>query len=572
MQDFQIIPKKIKDMVADDANIILPAIQRKFVWPEEKICNLFESIMNGYPIGTLLTWEISGEKINDENAIGFYEFIKNWSEYDNKFNALLKNVPNDKKFLAILDGQQRLQSLLIGLRGTYASHKANKPWKDIKSFPARTLYLNLKKIYNEDIDKETYCFKFLEKETANEDSKNKWFEVGKIIGLNNFRSISQYVKENYQFENEEEQQEATIIINELNECINNTNILGCYVIDKDRDLDAILDIFIKINSGATPLSKPDLLFSTIISKWPDAREKFDAFIKNINICDDQSKRFKFDMDFLIRTIMYMNDDIPVTLNIKNFSKIKIDDLIPAWEKIEESIIAARNLILDYGFEDDTIASYNAIMPIIFYIYHDGDISDENIKEEFRKYFIIAQLKNLFGVAGNSTLTETRRCLKGQKQFSMSLFKDIVLAGSRTFKLNNDDEIRHWLETYKKGDKYSFMILSLLDPNFDGSKIVDEDHLYPESLLKKYPEYDSYKDSLLNLNLLQAKENRKIKSDMLLDDYIKQLENKNVDPNSVIKFLPKLDEELKSYSIDEFLTFCQKRENLMVDAIKNIISE
>jgi hypothetical protein len=268
----------------------------------------------------------------------------------------------------------------------------------------------------------------------------------------------------------------------------------------------------------------------------------------------------------------MNDDIPVTLNIKNFSKIKIDDLIPAWEKIEESIIAARNLILDYGFEDDTIASYNAIMPIIFYIYHDGDISDENIKEEFRKYFIIAQLKNLFGVAGNSTLTETRRCLKGQKQFSMSLFKDIVLAGSRTFKLNNDDEIRHWLETYKKGDKYSFMILSLLDPNFDGSKIVDEDHLYPESLLKKYPEYDSYKDSLLNLNLLQAKENRKIKSDMLLDDYIKQLENKNVDPNSVIKFLPKLDEELKSYSIDEFLTFCQKRENLMVDAIKNIISE
>ena len=70
----------------------LPSIQRKFVWPEEKICNLFESIMNGYPIGTLLTWEISGEKINADNAIGFYEFIKNWSEYDGKFNSLLKNV------------------------------------------------------------------------------------------------------------------------------------------------------------------------------------------------------------------------------------------------------------------------------------------------------------------------------------------------------------------------------------------------------------------------------------------------------------------------------------------------
>lgn len=571
MKDFQIVPKKIRDMVDDDSNIILPAIQRKFVWPEEKICNLFESIMNGYPIGTLLTWEISGEKINADNAIGFYEFIKNWSEYDGKFNSLLKNVSNDKIFLAILDGQQRLQSLLIGLRGTYASHKANKPWNDIRSFPARTLYLNLKKIYNEDIDRETYCFKFLEKEVAIEDKKNKWFEVGKIIGLNNYKDILQYVKDNYNFENEEEQSDAIVILNELNECINNTNLLGCYVIDRDRDLDAILDIFIKINSGATPLSKPDLLFSTIIAKWPDARDEFDDFIKFINICDDQSKRFKFDIDFLIRTIMYMNESIPVTLNIKNFSKININDLIDNWGKIKNSIITARNLILDYGFEDSNIASYNAIMPIIYYIYHDGNITDENIKEEFRKYFIIAQLKNLFGNAGNSTLTETRKCLINQKQFSMSLLDNVILVGNRTFKLENDDEIRHWLETYKKGDKYSFMILSLLDPNFDGSKRVDEDHLHPESLLRQYPKYYSYKDCLLNLNLLQAKENRKLKSDMLLEDYLKQLKDKNVDPNSVIKFLPKIDEELNDYSIDNFIVFCQKRELLMIDAIKKIVS-
>ena len=571
MQDFQIVPKKIKDMVADDSNIILPAIQRKFVWPEEKICNLFESIMNGYPIGTLLTWEVSGEKLNEDNAIGFYEFIKNWSEYDGKFNSLLKNVSNDKKFLAILDGQQRLQSLLIGLRGTYASHKANKPWNDIRSFPARSLYLNLKKIYDEDIDKEAYCFKFLEKEVVEKDTKNKWFEVGKIIGLNNYKDIIQYLKDNYQFDSEEEQSNAIVILNELNECVNNSNLLGCYVIDKDRDLDAILDIFIKINSGATPLSKPDLLFSTIIAKWPNARDEFDEFIKFINICDDQSKRFKFNIDFLIRTIMYMDESIPVTLNIKNFSKLSIDELKVNWDKIKTSIIAARNLILDFGFEDSSIASYNAIMPIIYYIYHGGNISNESIKEELRKYFIIAQLKNLFGNAGNSTLTETRKCLIDQKKFSMSLLDKVTLVGNRTFKLENDDEIKHWLETFKKGDKYSFMILSLLDPNFDGSKRVDEDHLHPESVLKHNSNYNSLKDSILNLNLLQARENRKQKNDMLLEDYIKQLKSKKVDPNSVIKFLPKLDKELKDYSIDNFIVFCQKRELLMVKAIKKIIS-
>lgn len=571
MQDFQIVPKKIRDMVDEDSNIILPAIQRKFVWSEEKICNLFESIMNGYPIGTLLTWEISGEKLNDDNSIGFYEFIRNWSEYDSKFNSLIKNVSNDKKFLAILDGQQRLQSLLIGLKGTYASHKANKPWNDIRSFPARSLFLNLKKIYNEDIDKETYCFKFLEKDDAKIDTKNNWFEVGKIIGLTNYKDILQYVKDNYQFESEEEQSNAIVILNELNKCINDSNLLGCYVIDKDRDLDAILDIFIKINSGATPLSKPDLLFSTIIAKWPSARDEFDDFIKFINICDDQSKRFKFNIDFLIRTIMYMDDTIPVTLNIKNFSKLSIDDLVVNWNKIKTSIINARNLILDFGFEDSSIASYNAIMPIIYYIYHDGNISDDIVKEELRKYFIIAQLKNLFGNAGNSTLTETRKCLINQKEFSMSLLSSVSLVGNRTFKLENDDEIKHWLETFKKGDKYSFMILSLLDPNFDGSKRVDEDHLHPESVLKQYSQFNSLKDSILNLNLLQARENRKQKNDMLLEDYIVQLKSKKVAPSSVIKFLPKLDKELKDYSIDNFLVFCQKRELLMINAIKEIIS-
>ena len=570
MRDFQIIPKKIRDIVDDDSNIILPAIQRKFVWPEEKICNLFESIMNGYPIGTILTWEISGEKINEKNAIGFYEFLKNWSEYDKKFNSLLKNVSNEKKYIAILDGQQRIQSLLIGLRGTYASHKANKSWTDINSFPTRTLYLKLRKKYDEEINRETYHFEFLEKETVENDTKNKWFEVGKIISINNYKDILNYLNNNYTFDNDEEHSEAIIILNELNECINNDNTIGCYVIDKDRDLDEILDIFIKINSGATPLSKPDLLFSTIIAKWPDARDKFDEFIKFINICDDQSKRFKFDIDFLIRTIMYMYDDIPVTLSIKNFTKLNIDNLITDWDKIKNSIIIARNLILDYGFEDSNIASYNAIMPIIYYIYHDGDISNETIKKELRKYFIIAQLKNLYGNAGTSTLTETRKCLVGEKCFSMNLLNDIVLVGNRTYRLDNDDDIKHWLETYKKGDKYSFMILSLLDSNFDGSKHIDEDHLYPESILRNNPQYLNLKDSILNLNLLQAKENRKEKSDMLLEDYINQLKSNNIDPNSVIKNLPILDNELTDYGIDKFIIFCKKREDLMLKAIKNIV--
>ena len=566
MQDFQIQSKKICDMVSDDSNIILPAIQRKFVWQEEQICNLFQSIMEGYPIGTFLTWEITGKQINEKGAIKFYEFIKNYSEYDRKYNDLLKNPSNDKKYLAILDGQQRIQSLLIGLRGTYASHLFNKSYDKIESFPPKTLYLNLKKAYSDSEEKENYLFKFLEPKVAKNDQDNHWFEVGKIISMNDERVRMDFLKDNYTFKSEEEKIEASILLSRLNTCINDRNLLGCYIIDKNRDIDSVLDIFVKINSGGTPLSKPDLLFSTIIAKWPEAREEFDTFIKNINICDDQSKRFKFNIDFLIRTLMYLFD-ISVTLNIKNFNKLDIDLLKIKWEEIKHSIIETKNLLLEFGFEDNNIMAYNAIMPIIYYIYNNGNIKEEAIKLELKKYFIIAQLKNLYGTASNSTLTETRKALKNQTKFNMNLLKDIKLVGNRTYLIDNENEILHWIDTYKKGSPYTFMILSIIDSNFDSSKKVDEDHLYPESVLRKIDEFKEYKDCLANINLLQAQENRKNKKDMPLDKYIESLKESGKDPNAIIKCLPKLDKELKDYSLENFKIFYDKRRNLILSELK-----
>jgi len=41
----------------DNKEIVLPAIQRDFVWEEERITKLFDSIMRGYPLGIVLLWE-----------------------------------------------------------------------------------------------------------------------------------------------------------------------------------------------------------------------------------------------------------------------------------------------------------------------------------------------------------------------------------------------------------------------------------------------------------------------------------------------------------------------------------
>ena len=102
--------------------IILPSIQRKFVWDQKKIVKLFDSLMLNYPIGTFLLWEIDR---NDMDDYVFYEFIKDVKKNFNWNHIIVKAQQENLKFSALLDGQQRMTALYSGLQGTYQY----LPWK-----------------------------------------------------------------------------------------------------------------------------------------------------------------------------------------------------------------------------------------------------------------------------------------------------------------------------------------------------------------------------------------------------------------------------------------------------------
>ena len=88
-----------------DRQFVLPDIQREFVWSEDQIAELFDSLMRGYPIGTFLFW-----KLDAAAAVGpeFYEFITDYSEltpHNPRVNDPASPVT------AVLDGQQRLRAV-----------------------------------------------------------------------------------------------------------------------------------------------------------------------------------------------------------------------------------------------------------------------------------------------------------------------------------------------------------------------------------------------------------------------------------------------------------------------------
>jgi len=95
---------------------LLPAIQREFKWGPEKIEWLFDSIMRNYPISSFLFWRVEGDT---KKNYKFYQFLKDFKQrYKTHNDEFSTSGHND--FTAVLDGQQRLTSLYIGLRGSYA--------------------------------------------------------------------------------------------------------------------------------------------------------------------------------------------------------------------------------------------------------------------------------------------------------------------------------------------------------------------------------------------------------------------------------------------------------------------
>src|SRR3954463_15477028 len=96
----------LMNQVAND-EVVLPAIQRDFVWAEEQTENLLDSIMRGYPIGIALLWET-------HNDIQYRSFVRDFRT--GTLHSYRENTDR-RRLRVVLDGQQRLQSLYIALHG-----------------------------------------------------------------------------------------------------------------------------------------------------------------------------------------------------------------------------------------------------------------------------------------------------------------------------------------------------------------------------------------------------------------------------------------------------------------------
>ncbi|RUT30488.1 DUF262 domain-containing protein [Paenibacillus zeisoli] len=551
--------------------IYLPAIQRKFVWTYEQIEKLFDSIMLGYPIGTFLFWKVEKSKTNDYI---FYKFIQDYHERDRYHNDMAPKPEMKEWIIGVLDGQQRLSSLYLALQGSYAYKKPKARWDNDDAFPKRQLYLNvLYKNKPRDEDANTYEFKFLtEAESKLNDSTHFWLAVKESL---NWNDANGYIK----FANKNNLLSSTIAIENLTllwQRITQDKVINYFEV-KAQELDDVLDIFTRVNSGGTVLSKSDLLFSTIVASWEQAREEIEQLLKQIN---NKGDKFDFDNDFIMRACLFLTDS-PVLFNVKNFKRENVQKVKDNWEGIKNAIKRTIELLVEFGFSQESLTSKNAIIPISYYIFKGGKLENED-KKNIKHYLITSLLKFIYGGKGDQVLEAIRSGMRvidsgtyklKSENFPLTALRLMKLPGEKSLQFTVDD-IENLFD-YKKG-AYTFMVLSLLYPHLKLGQIkFHQDHLHPASSftqtklkqLKKpessWRKWIEKKDTIPNLQLLEGLENE-TKNKSQFKDWVEKEVTTNPNYKS-LNYIPNVSLEL-----DNFEQFYESRKQMIISKLKEIM--
>lgn len=244
---------------------VLPAIQREFVWRPEQIERLFDSLMRGYPFGTFLFWKVQPET---SGALKCYEFVRDWHERDAAHCPPIGPVHGQAK-TAVLDGQQRLTALNIGFRGSMALKLPYKRKHKADAYPVQRLRLDLAAPPQTDENGSEYRFKFLDDARAAADAEAHWFLVGDVLGMDSGPDMLTALM-NRGLEGEA-LNGAFRRLSQLHNVVHNKQPVHYYE-EEEQNLDRVLNIFIRLNSGGTMLSYADLLLSIAVAQWSgDAR-------------------------------------------------------------------------------------------------------------------------------------------------------------------------------------------------------------------------------------------------------------------------------------------------------------
>ncbi|PDX02793.1 nuclease, EndA/NucM family protein [Helicobacter pylori] len=413
--------------------------------------------------------------------------------------------------------------------------------------------MNLKHQPNMDNPEDNYEFEFHAKKPEN-DKEHFWFKVGDILEL---KSVVNYTRE-HNLGNEESE-----LLETLNKAFHNKQLIS-YFEETEKNLNKVLNIFIRVNSGGVKLSYSDLLMSILTASFSsDIREKMHELVDALK--DKGFSNMK--QDQVLKTCLLLVGS-NIEFKLKNFNKPNIKKIEENWEKITDSIYNAAELLENFGYAGYLGSAY--ILSSLAYFYFLNPKMDKNDEEQALKFVRNAQITSYFSNSTDTKLNNIANNMKDAQTFE-SFNHNLAKHQTCPLKITNDA-----IEEMMCSSSHAlvFPILQILYPNLNCKTTTFHiDHIYPKTKFNKKNEklnqdFYGWKDYLFNRQLLEGAENIAKKNKdpevWLKEEYkdnqqaIEEYKKRNyIDPNLRLEW-----ENIKE--------FREKREEAIIKTLKEVL--
>ena len=336
--------KSIQDLLSQigHGEILLPEFQRGYVWNRDQVRGLMQSLYRKHPTGHLLTWRTYKPSL-----------VRGAQSTSNGHSLLL------------LDGQQRLTTLYVLFEG-----------KAPRFYEGESLYFDLH------FNMQTEEFRFYQ--SSRMENNPAWIGVHEFLreGLTTLLERIEQLNED----------RRTIIQQNLArlsrlDAVRNYTYTVDQVSGDEFSVDQVVDIFNRVNSQGTPLTKADLALAHICSIWPEARAELRAFSLKM-------KEFGFgvQLSFLVRCMAGVATGSIVLEG--TFMRTPAAELKSAWQEMQPAFEHLVGVLRHEAFIGNLsdLPTDNVLVPVtIFLARHGGTFPSETIKRRFIRWLYLAGL-------------------------------------------------------------------------------------------------------------------------------------------------------------------------------------
>lgn len=521
---------------------VVPEIQRPFVWRNTQVRDLITSIYCNDPIGGIVYWEIPNSIMGDENLIYL-------------FRPLADDLQLKNGRYMIIDGQQRLTSLLLVKRGEVLTNKKRRRIKLYFNPVDEVFELSNRRIQGDPL----------------------WFNVTEVVSSNN---IYELIENQAQRFGDESLKKNPKLVGNLQRLQNAFKTYEIHLIpaklkytdDFLSTFERISRIFVNLNSRGTRIRMPDLALALLTAKMrKDLGESFRSEFENILRTTDEMN-YSIDEAVLIR--LYSAISTGTTrfnyarkeLEKKSGEEIKIL-LRETGESIKETI----KLLQDVGMKSNRFLQSGYLLVPIAYWFHRDIISrkrviSDDMKNDVIRWLILAsQEKRYTGRLETDLLSDIEKIKQGK-----GLEGVIANLGMRELPfsaLDEDYENRHLtllLLLYKRIETTDWDLKGR--PNIRKISEIDPDdisvhHIFPKEFLERRG-HDEKWDHFGNITIVSKRANNSLK---FRDpkDYLNEL--KDASSQLLEKHFIPLDENL--WNVVNYERFLKERIKLIARAIE-----